>query len=87
MKKVLMLVMMMVLCITVCGCSNSSSRKSSGSSYSTSYGSSSSYSDSYETCKFKEGGKYVCNSKATSGAFCSYHKSYLDDAYNSLLGD
>ena len=73
-------------------CLSSAAKKSSSSSSGSSYGSSSkSYSSSSSsgsgTCKFKEGGQYVCSSKATNGSYCSYHKKYLDDAYNSLFGD
>lgn len=61
---------------------NSSSSYSSGSS--SSYSSGSSYSNSYSSskkCQYSEG----CNSIATHGSFCSYHKNYLDDIYNDLL--
>ena len=62
--------------------SSSNSSGSTGKSYS-----SGSSSKSSGTCKFKEGGEYVCSSKATDGSYCSYHKKYLDDAYNSLFGN
>ena len=49
-------------------------------------GGSSSSSKSTRTCKFKEGGRYVCSSPCKSGSnFCSYHDRYLNDAYNSLV--
>lgn len=60
---------------------NVASSKSSQSS-------SKSSNSSSNTCKFKEGGSYVCSSKAVSGSsYCSYHKNYLEDAYDSLFGD
>lgn len=41
---------------------------------------------STRTCKFKEGGRYVCSSPCKSGSnFCSYHNKYLNDAYNSFV--
>ena len=59
---------------------------------SSSGGSSSSYSSSSKStsskCRYKEGGKEVCDSPCESGSnFCSYHKKYLDDTYNSLFGN
>ena len=43
-------------------------------------GGSSNYESSGSTCKYSGG----CSRKATSGAFCSYHKKYLDDAYKEV---
>ncbi len=42
---------------------------------------------SSKKCTFKENGVEVCNNEAEDGSpYCSYHKKYLDDAYNSLIG-
>lgn len=38
-------------------------------------------------CKYKEGGKYVCNNSATNGQLCQKHYKYLNDTYNSLVGN
>lgn len=75
---------------------NSSNSYSSGNSYSGgsyggnsyiggSYGGSSGSSSS-NTCRFKSGGVYVCNNKATRGQLCEYHFNYLDDIYNEFAG-
>lgn len=39
------------------------------------------------TCKYKEGGNYVCSKPATNGNFCKQHYDYLNNAYTSLFGN
>ena len=39
------------------------------------------------TCQYKEGGKYVCDRPATKGDLCQEHFDYLDNIYNSLIGN
>ena len=66
--------------------SKSSSGSSSGSS-SYSGSSSSSSAGGPGKCKYKVGGNYVCSKTATNGSYCKEHYDYLNDAYNSLIGN
>ena len=72
MKKIVALLLVFVIALSLCACGGSSGSR--GSNQST------------RTCKFKEGGRYVCSSPCKSGSnFCSYHDRYLNDAYNSFV--